>query len=137
MIRAAIVGLGWWGKTLVAAVQGKSSAIQFVAAQTRSPAKAADFCRRHRIDLKDDFDSLLRDPGIDAIVSATPHRAHEQQVHHAAAARKHLYIEKPLALTLREAEQSVSMIRTSGIVLAVGFQRRHAPSHRELKARVK
>jgi predicted dehydrogenase len=136
MIRAAIVGLGWWGRTLVEATQGKSKAIQFVAGQTRSPARAADFCRHHHIDLRDDFEDLLRDPKIDAIVSATPHRDHEEQIAHAATAGKHIYIEKPLALTLREAERSIAKTRAAGIVLAVGFQRRHSPSHLALKARI-
>lgn len=137
LIRAAIVGLGWWGKTLVEAIQGKSTAIEFVAGQTRSPARAADFCQQHRIRLCDDFDSLLSDPAIDAIVIATPHRDHERQIERAAIAGKHIYVEKPLALTLREAEQSVSKTRTAGVVLAVGFQRRHTPSHLELKSRIK
>ena len=137
MIRAALVGLGWWGKTLVEAVQGKSTAIRFIAGHSRTPASAMDFCRHHGIDLRNDFESLLRDPQIDAIVSATPHCDHETQVAKAADAGKNIYIEKPLALTLHEAERSVAKARAAGVVLAVGFQRRHSPSHLELKARIK
>jgi predicted dehydrogenase len=137
MIRAAIVGLGWWGKVLVDAVQDKSSAIRFVAAHTRSHAKLQDFCRERHIDLRGDLDSLLRDPTIDAIVCATPHREHEQQIEQIAAAGKHIYIEKPLTLTLSDAQAAIAAARAAGVTLAVGFQRRHTPSHLELKARVR
>jgi predicted dehydrogenase len=136
MIRAGIVGLGWWGKTLVNSVHGKSSQIQFVAAQTRSPEKAEDFCRSHGIALHQDLDSLLSDPGIDAIVSTTPHSEHEDQVLRAATAGKNIYIEKPFTLNRRSAERAIEAASNAGIVLAVGFQRRFNLSHRDLKARV-
>ena len=137
MIRAGIVGLGWWGKTLVDSVHGKSSDIQFVAAQTRSPAKAAEFCRSRGIALHQDVAALLSDPGIDAIVSTTPHSEHEDQVLRAAAAGKNIYIEKPFTLTRRSADRAIDAARKSGIVLAVGFQRRFNLSHRDLKARLR
>jgi predicted dehydrogenase len=136
MIRAGIVGLGWWGKTLVESVRGKSRDIQFVAAQTRSPQKAQDYCRERGIVLHQDLDSLLSDPQVDAIVSTTPHSEHENQISRAAAAGKHIYIEKPLALNVRSAERAIEAARKAGIVLAVGFQRRFSPSHSELKTRI-
>jgi predicted dehydrogenase len=136
MIRAGIVGLGWWGKTLVDSVHGKSSAIQFVAAQTRSPAKAVEFCHSRNIALHRDLDALLSDPGIDAIVSTTPHSEHEDQVVRAAAAGKNIYIEKPFTLNRGSAERAIGAAQRAGIVLAVGFQRRFNLSHRDLKARI-
>jgi predicted dehydrogenase len=136
MIRAAIVGLGWWGKALVEAVHGKSDAIRFVAAQTRSPGKVLEFCRERRIDLRTGLDDLLADPGIEAMVFATPHSEHERHIRRAIDAGKHVYIEKPLALDLRSAQASIDAARNAGNVLAVGFQRRFSPAHLELKARV-
>jgi len=49
MIRAAIVGIGWWGRMLVNAVQGKSAAIRFTAGYTRTRATAEGFCAEHSI----------------------------------------------------------------------------------------
>ena len=49
MIRAAIVGIGWWGRTLVNAVQGKSSAIRFTAGYTRTRNSAEAFCSENGI----------------------------------------------------------------------------------------
>ena len=48
VVHAAIVGLGRWGQTLVASVEGKSEAIRFTAGVTRTPAKAAEFAAAHR-----------------------------------------------------------------------------------------
>lgn len=137
MLRAAIVGLGWWGKTLVGSVQGKTDAIKFVSGATRSRAKAEEFCRDHGIRLLDDYDSVLADPAIDAVVLATPHSQHGDQVRRAAAARKHVFCEKPFTLTAADAKRALDAAATAGIVLAVGFNRRFHPSMIELKRRVR
>ncbi|TMH43326.1 MAG: Gfo/Idh/MocA family oxidoreductase [Betaproteobacteria bacterium] len=98
MIRAAIVGIGGWGRNLVAAVQGRSEQIRFVAGATRTPEKAADFCRQHGISLAASYDELLADRAIDAVVLATPHSQHCEQIIAAARAGKHVFVEKPLGL---------------------------------------
>src|SRR5262249_58951018 len=87
MVRAAIVGLGRWGRSLVASVQGKSSDIRFVAAHTRTRAAAEDFCRDQGLPLADSYEQVLADPQVDAVVLATPHSLHERQALAAAPAR--------------------------------------------------
>ena len=62
MIRAAIIGLGRWGRSLVNAVQGKSGDIQFVAAYTRTRASAEEFCREKNIPLADSYEEILAEP---------------------------------------------------------------------------
>ena len=86
MVRAAIVGLGSWGQTLVDSVQGKCAEIRFTAAYTRTPANVEGFCRHHDILIAASFDELLADRAIDAVVLATPHSQHEEQIKQAAAA---------------------------------------------------
>lgn len=137
MINAAIVGLGRWGQSFVRSVQGRSSEFQFVAAHTRTPAKAAAFCAEHRVPLVESYDAILRDPGIDVVVLATPHSQHEDQVRRAAAAGKHIHVEKPIALTRRSAELQVEAARKAGVVLAVGFNRRFHPSIVETRKRLR
>jgi predicted dehydrogenase len=136
MLRAAIVGPGWWGKTLVRSVQGKSDAIKFVAAVARSPAKAEQFCCEQGLELGDDYDAVLADPAIDAVVLATPHSQHGDQVRRAAAAGKHVFCEKPFTLVAADAKSAVQAAAQAGIVLAVGFNRRFHPSLVELRRRV-
>jgi predicted dehydrogenase len=137
MIRAAIVGLGWWGKTLVDSVHGKSDKISFVAANTRTRAKAEDFCKEKKIDLRDDLDAVLKDAKIDAVVFATPHSMHEEHIKRAAAAKKHVYVEKPFALKVASAKAAIDTVKKAGIVLGVDFQRRFHPSVGEIRKRIK
>ena len=137
MVRAAIVGLGWWGKTLVDAVHGKSDKIQFVAANTRTRAKAEDFCKEKKLDLRDDLDAILKDTKIDAVVYATPHSMHEEHIKRAAAAGKHVYVEKPFALTVKSGKAAMDAVKKSGIVLGIDFQRRFHPSVGEIRKRIK
>jgi predicted dehydrogenase len=137
MIRAAIVGMGWWGRTLVNSVQGQSGAIRFTAGQTRTPAKAADFCREKDIRLHDDLAAVLADPQVDAVVFATPHTTHEEQVKRAAAAGKHVFVEKPIAFDARGATAVVEAALKAKVVLQVGYQRRFHPHVIELRQRIR
>jgi predicted dehydrogenase len=136
MIRAAIVGIGWWGRMLVNAVQGKSAAIRFTAGYTRTRATAEGFCAEHSIALANDLDALLADPAVDAVVFATPHSQHGLQVERAAAAGKPVFMEKPFTLDVASAERALNAAARAGIVLAVAYPRRFHPSVAELKARI-
>jgi predicted dehydrogenase len=133
MIHAAIVGLGTWGQHLVASVQGRSDAIRFVAAASRTPEKAADFCSRHGIRGFSSYDDVLADPGVDAVVLATPHSTHTEQILAAAEARKHVFVEKPLGLSRADSERAVAACAQRGVTLAVGYNWRFQPALREIK----
>lgn len=136
MIRAAIVGIGWWGRMLVNAVQGKSAAIRFTAGHTRTRAAAEEFCAGHGIALVDDLDALLADPAIDAVVFATPHSQHGPQIERAAAAGKPVFMEKPFTLDVASAERALAAAARAGVALGVAYPRRFHPSVAELKARI-
>lgn len=135
-VRAAIIGLGRWGRSLVNAVHGKTDGLQFTAAYTRTRAGAEDFCREKGITLRASFEEILADKAIDAVVLATPHSQHAAQVVAATAAGKHIHCEKPLTLDRPSAEQAVAAARKAGIVLAVGFNRRFHPSVVEIRNRI-
>jgi predicted dehydrogenase len=135
-IRAAIIGLGRWGRSLVNAVHGKTDAIKFTAAYTRTRASAAEFCREKNIPLLARFEDALASPDIDAVVLATPHSMHAEQVMAAAVAGKHIHVEKPLTLDRLSAEAAVTAAKRADIVLAVGFNRRFHPSVVEVRKRL-
>jgi predicted dehydrogenase len=137
MIRAAMVGLGRWGRSLVTSVQGKSDDIRFVVAHTRTRAAAEEFCREKGVPLTDSYEQILADPDVDAVVLATPHTQHEQQVLQAAAAGKHIHVEKPITLDRASADAAVAAVRKAGLMLAVGYCRRFHPSIVELRNRLK
>ncbi len=136
MIRAAIVGIGRWGRTLVGSVQGKSAEFRFTAGHNRTRAHAEEFCARHEIALKDSLDAILADPAIDAVVFATPHSEHAAQVERTAAAGKHVFMEKPFTLDRRSAARALDAVARAGVVLGVAYPRRFHPSLKELKARI-
>lgn len=137
MLRAAIVGLGSWGRTLVTSVQGQSADLRFTAGYTRTPQKAEPFCLQHGIRLAASWEALLANRDIDAVVLATPNSQHAEQIQQAARAGKHIFAEKPIALDRRGAQAAIRVATEAGVVLAVGFNRRFHPSIRELKTRVK
>jgi len=137
MLKAAMVGLGWWGRTLVEAVQADSDQIRFVAGATRtvSPEVQA-FAQTQSLRLADSYEALLADPGVDAVVLATPHSLHAAQVIAAAGAGKHVFCEKPFALTKADAEAAVAATTKAGVTLGLGYNRRFHPEITALRQRI-
>ena len=137
MLNAAIVGLGWWGRTLVESAQGSDS-IRFVAGATRtvSPEVKA-FADTHKLRLAENFEALLKDATVDAVVLCTPHSMHAQQVIASAQAGKHVFCEKPFALTKSDAERAVDATRKTGVALGLGYNRRFHPEMTKLRERIR
>jgi len=136
MVRAAIVGVGRWGQTLVNSVKG-SDKIKFVAGCTRTRSKAEEFCRENNIDLRDNLDAVLSDPNIDAVVFATPHSQHEEHIKQAAKAGKNIFVEKPFTLDVASANAAFDAVEAAGVVLGIDFQRRFHPSIVEIRNRIR
>jgi len=132
MIDAAIVGLGRWGETLVEAVQGESDRLRFTCAVSRSPDKLRDFATKHRLEVVSGFEQMLADPSLAAVVLATPHTLHCEQIVAVAAAGKAVFCEKPLTLKKAEAARAIEACRSAGVVLGVGTDKRFFPSLHEL-----
>src|SRR6185436_18930219 len=123
MINTAIVGMGWWGRTLVESAQG-SDQIRFVAGATRTVSpEVKSFADSHKLRLADGYDALLKDSSIQAVVLCTPHSMHTQQVVAAAQVGKHVFCEKPFALTKDDAEKAVDAARKAGVALGLGYNR--------------
>jgi predicted dehydrogenase len=135
MLNAAIVGMGRWGQVLVDSVQGRQgSGIRFVAGSTRSPEKARAWAQAQGIAIHPDYASLLADRAVEAVVLATPHGQHAEQVIAAAAACKHVFVEKPFTLTKASAAAAVAACTKAGVVMALGHNRRFLPAVARMKA---
>jgi hypothetical protein len=87
MIRAAIAGLGRWGRNLVEAAADHPR-LKIVRAVEPDMTAAKEFCARHDLELTADLDAVLADDTIGAVLLATPHSLHPAQVIACAAARK-------------------------------------------------
>ncbi len=133
MLTAAVVGLGWWGQTILDALAG-SDCLRLVAAVTRSgPGQAA--ARAHGLAITPDYAEILRDRRIDAVILCTPNSLHLPQVLAAAEAGKHVFCEKPLALTRADAKAAVAACAAHGVTLGVGHERRFEPAILEMHRR--
>lgn len=133
MINAAIIGMGVWGQNLVNSTQGLSHSIRFTAGATRTPSKAVDFAARHGIRMMDSYSAVLADPDIHAVVLATPHSMHTDQIVAAAEAGKHVFCEKPLGLDGASTRRAAEAAARRDVVLGVGYNWRFQPALREIR----
>jgi predicted dehydrogenase len=132
MLNTAIVGLGWWGKTLVKAARDFGAPIRFVRGVSLEPDTVRDFAAEQQMALGTSFDEVLADPQVQAVILATPHSKHRAQVEAAAAAGKHIYCEKPFALAKADAVAMLEACQRAGIIVSVGHHFRLMPSMRVL-----
>jgi len=117
MIKAAMVGLGRWGQTVLGSIQGKSDRLRIVHGVTKEPELARELAAKHGFRLSTDLKDAIADPEVQAILLATPHSLHVEQVRMVAAAGKPVWCEKPLALTRAEAERAIGAVRAAGVPL--------------------
>ena len=126
MLNAAIVGLGWWGKILTQTL-AKSDKITVVKLADVDADGGGAFAAEHRIDFTTDYSAVLADDAVDAVVLATPHSLHEEQIITAAEAGKHIFCEKPFCLNRASALRAMEAIEKAGVQVAIGHERRFEP----------
>lgn len=131
--RLAVIGCGYWGKNLVRnfAALGVLSAVHDQQAEAAANAGAmADVPVMG-------WDGILEDGGIAAVAIATPAATHSELAIAALEAGKHVFVEKPLALLVPDAEQVVKVAQETGKRLMVGHLLRYHPAFVELEAIVR
>jgi predicted dehydrogenase len=129
------VGLGWFGGVLADAASA-TDGTEVVACFARSEATRAAFAEAHGGEAAGSLDELLGDPRIQGVVVATPHSTHVDLVEAAAAAGKHVFVEKPLALTVEGARRAIAATTSAGVALQIGHNRRRQPANRRVKAMI-
>ncbi|MEL0185334.1 MAG: Gfo/Idh/MocA family oxidoreductase [Hyphomicrobiales bacterium] len=127
MIRAASVGLGWWGKTLANSIQD-SDKINVVMATTRTLNNIEDYCKEINAEIASSYDEIVNSDKVDAVILATPHSKHLEQIVQAVNNGKHVFVEKPITLTAADAKIAYDEAKKNNKVLAVGFNRRFHPN---------
>jgi UDP-2-acetamido-3-amino-2,3-dideoxy-glucuronate N-acetyltransferase len=129
--RIALIGCGHWGRNLARnlAALGVLATIS-----DRNTALLEDCGRQYRgVRLENDPASVFRDPTIDACVIAAPAALHFDLARHALAAGKDVFVEKPLALTVKEGEQLVELAERGGRILMVGHLLEYHPAIAKLR----
>ena len=107
--------------------------MRFTHGVTLEPDTVRDFAGEMNITIGTSYEDVLADKSIDAVVLATPHTRHRAQVEAAAAAGKHVFCEKPFALTVEDAKAAIAACRKASVALGVGQNRRLWPSMVKLK----
>lgn len=133
----ALVGVGAFGTSmLVPALQKRSDALFLRAVVSRNTAAGGNFARANQVEvLTTRLEEILDDPRFGAVVIATRHHEHGTQVAAALRAGKHVFVEKPLALTWAELDAVSSALSAPGAgTLMVGFNRRFSPAMTALRA---
>jgi len=123
----ALIGMGWWGKKMLTVLGAAPSDIRVVRAIEPNLDTARALCADKGVALTADYVDALTDPEVEAVVLATPHAMHGAQIEAAVAAGKHVFCEKPLALTKAGAEKALRLCRDAGLVLGMGHERRWEP----------
>ncbi|MCC6143483.1 MAG: bi-domain-containing oxidoreductase [Candidatus Hydrogenedentes bacterium] len=127
-IGVAVIGAGGFANAFHLPNLQKISGchVQAVVARRGSSAKqagdkfGAKYCTT-------DFEQVLDDPEVHAVVIATRHNLHKDMAIAAAEAGKHIFVEKPLALTVPDCEEICAAVEKAGVLLSVGFNRRFSP----------
>jgi predicted dehydrogenase/threonine dehydrogenase-like Zn-dependent dehydrogenase len=132
-LRIALIGPGRFAaRVLVPALERAGAQLELVCGGSGPSAEAAmrtlGFAR-----IADSEDAAISDPAIDAVVIATRHASHAALTARALEAGKHVFCEKPLALTLEELEGVLVTAAGASGILAVGFNRRFSPTLRDLR----
>ena len=129
-VGVALVGYGWWG-TLIAAQLVASPHFELVAAVEVDPQarrRLAEDAARLGFGVAQQLSEVLADPAVEAVILCTPHPLHAEQIVEAARAGRHVFCEKPLCLTLADAERALAECEARGRVIGIGHERRFEPA---------
>lgn len=137
-LRVAVIGYGWWGKTIVATLQSSPLLkVEMVIEQEEVPRLAAQALGATQdFTVSSMFEDAIANPNVEAVVLCTPHKLHAAQIAAAAKAGKHVFCEKPLCLSFADAVQAVAACKAANVQLGIGHERRFEPAIIELRRRI-
>jgi predicted dehydrogenase len=124
-VGVAVVGLGWWGRTIVSLLQGNKK-LRLVMGVDVQPVTIEG------LRVATSYEEALASREVDAVILCTPHTQHTEQIVQAAAKVKHVFCEKPLSLSRAAVLRAVKECNRNGVKLAVGHEKRFEPPIRDL-----
>ncbi|HEY7468470.1 MAG TPA: Gfo/Idh/MocA family oxidoreductase [Acidimicrobiia bacterium] len=132
-VKLASIGLGWWGSELAQAL-GKTGRAEVVSCFARRPEGREAFAGQLGCRMAGSLEELLADPEVEGVLIATSHQTHRPLIEQAAAAGKHVFVEKPFTNTVEDGVAAIEAARKAGILIQVGHQRRRTAAKRKIKA---
>jgi predicted dehydrogenase len=133
MMNAAVIGLGWWGQTIVRTLLGSPVIRPVLGVDPLESARSA--VAALGVETAPRFEDALARRGVDAVVLCTPQELHAGQIVTAAREGRHVFCEKPLCTTGAEAEAALAAVREAGVQLGIGHERRFEPAVIEMRQR--
>lgn len=128
-VKVGLVGYGWWGKTIARQLANSSwlelSAVAEVDANVRSAMSSDPVLAG--VAIFDSPEHLMAHSDLEGVILCTPHQQHAAQMLSAANAGLHIFCEKPLCLTLADAQRAVAQCQDKHLVLGIGHERRFEP----------
>jgi predicted dehydrogenase len=134
-LRVGCIGIGWWSGVLANAIE-RSGKLKIISCYTRSEDKRKNFAAKYRCRPAASYEAMLADTEIEAIINTTPNDAHLLTTRAAAAAGKHIFLDKPIANTISDGRAITEACRQAGVVLALGYQRRREDHFRWIKQQI-
>ncbi|HEY5018453.1 MAG TPA: Gfo/Idh/MocA family oxidoreductase [Streptosporangiaceae bacterium] len=128
VLRCGLVGTGHWARNTHAVALASAEGIEFTAVWGRNPAAARSIADAHGARAYPELDAFLN--GVDAVVFSVPPHVQSEIATRAAAAGKHLLLEKPIALTEAAADALVRAVEATGVASVVFFTNRFQPQIR-------
>jgi predicted dehydrogenase len=127
--------MGWWSDVLADAII-HSGTMQIVSCYTRSEGKRHAFAAKYGCQAAPSYEAMLDDRSIEAVINTTPNNVHLDTTRAAAAAGKHVFLDKPIANTIADARALTGACREAGVLLALGYQRRRESHVRWIRRQI-
>ncbi|MDA1001707.1 MAG: Gfo/Idh/MocA family oxidoreductase [bacterium] len=129
-VRMAFVGLGRWSDMLADGAL-RSGRVEIAGGLSRSGEKKAAFSEKYGGAPLQSYEEILASDSVDAVVLTTPNSLHVSQAAAAARAGKHIFVEKPMALSVADCKKMIAAAEAAGVTLAVGQNTRRMVRYRK------
>ena len=134
----ALVGLGYYSTDLLAPALQQTKNCYLAGIVTGTPSKAEAWKKKYNIPDKNiynyqTFDQIANNPDIDVVYVVLPPSMHREYVVRAANAGKHVWCEKPMAMTVQECQAMIDATRKNKPSLAIGYRLQHEPNTKEYR----
>lgn len=130
--RIAVIGLGMAVAPHAKSLVDLADRVEMVSAYSPTPSRRENFAATYGLPVTGDLDAIFDDRSLDAVLLLTPPNTHLELVQRAAAAGKHILLEKPLDVSSERAEAIVETAREAGVTLGVVLQNRFRPGSQAL-----
>jgi myo-inositol 2-dehydrogenase/D-chiro-inositol 1-dehydrogenase len=125
LLHVGLIGAGRIGQVHASTIAYRGALAQLAAVTDPLPGAAQALAAKFRVPaIGTDYQAIIADPEIDAVLICTPTDTHAEIIMAAAKAGKHIFCEKPVALNLKDTDAAIQAAERAGVKLQIGFNRR-------------